>query len=91
MRYKLICEPVFCLKAMLHPVDFWCKLSKRNMSLKSSLAFDMLILSVNYKPSVCSCYALHTIVYKNLTRANKTLIFYITHHTPVEVLSDQRN
>lgn len=34
------------------------------MPLKSSLAFDMLIQSVNYKPSVCSCYALHTTVYK---------------------------
>lgn len=34
------------------------------MPLKSSLAFDMLIKSVNYYPSVCSCYPLHTIVYE---------------------------
>ena len=55
----------FCLNAMLHPVDCWCKLSQRNMPLRGALAFDMLIHSVNYKPSVCSWNARHMIVYKN--------------------------
>lgn len=49
------------------------------MALKSSLAFDMLILSVNYKPSVCSCYALHTIVFKiKPERVNA----HLPHNTP---------
>lgn len=67
-QVSLSLNDVYCMlidkfKAMLHPVACWCKLSYRNMPLKRSLAFDMLIQSVNYKPSVCSCHTLRPNVY----------------------------